>query len=171
MNNLKLNQIINAVGGKCESSEQIEINDVCIDTRKLKKGCLYIAIKGENFDGHDFITQAIKLGAAVVISEKAVLKAGKTPIVIVKNTKQALLDLAGYYKSLFNLFTVGVTGSVGKTSTKEMVYAVLQGNNKTIKTQGNFNNEIGLPLSMFNINSDDKNAVRLWRNCCINKCC
>lgn len=152
---LTLQTIKKAVNGKC--NYDCEIKSISIDTRKLTEGCLFIAIKGENFDGHNFVEQALKGGAAAAIS------ANPFPlhenVIIVEDTKKALLDLAKYYKSLFNVFTVGVTGSVGKTSTKEMIYTILSVNGNTLKTYGNHNNEIGMPLTLFNLTNNTKNAV------------
>jgi UDP-N-acetylmuramoyl-tripeptide--D-alanyl-D-alanine ligase len=155
MERLSLQAIKNAVNGIGEYNCDIE--SICIDTRKLEPNCLYIAIKGENFDGHDFIEQALQSGANAALSEKPI--AGEPRVIVVENTKQALLDLARYYKSLFRVFTVGVTGSVGKTSTKEMIYTILNAKGKTLKTQGNFNNEIGMPMTLFTLEKSYENAV------------
>lgn len=155
MEKLSLQSIKDAVNGQCDYD--CEIKNICIDTRKLKEDCLYIAIKGENFDGHTFIPQAFEKGAKAVISDHPI--DGYEAVIVVKDTKQALLDLAGYYRGLFQAFTVGVTGSVGKTSTKEMIYTILNAGGKTLKNLGNFNNEIGMPMAMFNLNSSYKNAV------------
>lgn len=154
METMSLQSITRAVNGICDTDCSIE--NICIDTRKLKPNCLYIAIVGENFDGHDFIDQAFSLGARAVISAKEV---SHENVVMVKDTKRALLDLARHYKSLFNVFSVGITGSVGKTSTKEMIYTILNAKGKTMKTKGNFNNEIGLPMSMFELSNEYRNAV------------
>lgn len=155
MEKLSLQTIKKAVNGTGDFDCDIE--NICIDTRKIKENCLYIAIKGENFDGHDFIDKAFGSGAKAVISQKEIKTHNE--VIVVEDTKKALLDLAKYYRSLFNVFVVGVTGSVGKTSTKEMVYAILNSQGKTLKTQGNFNNEIGMPMTMFNLESDYVNAV------------
>lgn len=155
MEKLSLQTIKNAVNGT--SNYECVIENICIDTRQIKEDCLYIAIKGENFDGHDFIEQAFRLGAKAVLSEKPI--PNHEEVVLVTDTKQALLDLAKYYRGLFNLFVVGVTGSVGKTSTKEMIYTILNSKSNTLKTQGNFNNEIGMPMTMFNLDNHYDNAV------------
>lgn len=139
MEKLTLSQIASAVGGCCQSGK--EVLAVCTDTRKIEPGSLFIAIKGERFDGHDFIAQAFEKGAVGAIADHPV--AGFENIIVVADTRRALLDLARYYRGLFSVFTVGVTGSVGKTSTKEMIYSILSQRGKTLKTEGNFNNEIG----------------------------
>lgn len=154
MEKLTLQSIRTAVGGS--GGYDCPIENICIDTRKLTKNCLYIAIKGENFDGHNFIEDAFKLGASAVMSEKPI---NHEKAILVTDTKIALLELAKYYRSLFSVFTVGVTGSVGKTSTKEMIYTILNAKGKTLKTQGNLNNEIGMPLTIFGLENDCQNAV------------
>ncbi|MEG2813357.1 MAG: UDP-N-acetylmuramoyl-tripeptide--D-alanyl-D-alanine ligase [Oscillospiraceae bacterium] len=135
------------------------INKICIDTRKIEENSLYIPIIGENFDGHNFIDQALLSGAKISLSQRKDMNYKTNEIIIVDDTRQALLDLASYYRSLFSLATVGVTGSVGKTSTKEMIYTILNAKAKTIKTLGNFNNEIGMPLTMFRLEKEYKYGV------------
>lgn len=163
MEKLTLDFIRNAVSGSILAGSNtvqdgLMINEISTDTRKIKKGSLFIAIRGERFDGHDYIKDAFKDGAAAVISEKEISRA-QGPVIIVKDTKKALLALAGAYRKKFNIPCVGVTGSVGKTSTKEMVYAVLSGKLTTHKNEGNLNNEIGLPMSVFGLESYHQAAV------------
>ena len=155
MEKMTLSQIAGAVGSSCDTDAQIDT--ICIDTRKITPGCLFVAIRGENFDGHDFIEQAYERGAVGVITSRAV--AGHSGVILVSDTRKALLDLARYYRGLFSVFTVGVTGSVGKTSTKEMIYAILSEDGETLKTEGNLNNEIGMPLTVFNLSHTHKSAV------------
>lgn len=157
MDRMSLQKLASKIGGTCKFTEDIFIENVCIDNRKVTQNCLFIAIKGENFDGHDFIPTALEAGAVAVISSKEI--DGVDNLVLVDDTKKALLKLAEYYRRLFPLFTVGVTGSVGKTSTKEMIYTILKKASNTHKSQGNFNNEIGLPLSILDLNSTYKSAV------------
>lgn len=152
---MSLKKLSEAIGAKCRGDS--EVSGVCIDTRKLKKGDLFVAIKGERVDGHDLIEQAFSLGASGAVSTHDI--EGYDNIIIVEDTVKALMGLAKYYRSLFSVFTVGVTGSVGKTSTKEMIYTILNKAQKTLKTEGNFNNEIGLPLTVFELDSSYKNAV------------
>lgn len=130
---------------------------VCTDTRKIENGSLFIAIKGENFDGHEFAAKALELGAQAVVCEKD-CGLGKNQI-LVESTRQALLDLAGYYRSLFNIPVIGITGSVGKTTTKEMVHAVMSVKYNTLKNEGNLNNEIGVPLTLFRLDETHEAAV------------
>lgn len=152
---LNLSEIAKACGGCCSSD--VAINAVCIDTRKITKGCLFICIKGERFDAHQFADEALQKGAAaVMISEDIEVKG---PFVKVEDTSKALLDLGGYYRSKFNIPIVGLTGSVGKTTTKEFTYLVLNAKYNAIKTQGNLNNEIGLPQMLFQIDNSVEAAV------------
>lgn len=130
---------------------------ICTDTRKITPGCLFIAIKGENFDGHDFAEKAIENGASAVICEKD-CKLGDKQI-LVENTRLALLDLAGHYRSKFNIPVIGITGSVGKTTTKEMTHAVMSSKYNTLKNEGNLNNEIGVPLTLFRLDETHEAAV------------
>lgn len=130
---------------------------ICTDTRKITPGCLFIAIKGENFDGHDFAAKAIESGAKAVICEKD-CGLGDSQI-LVENTRLALLDLAGHYRSKFNIPVIGITGSVGKTTTKEMTHAVMSSKYNTLKNEGNLNNEIGVPLTLFRLDETHEAAV------------
>ena len=124
-----------------------EITGVVQDTRKLKPGNLYVAIKGDNYDGHDFIEQAFEQGAAgALISEQ--YECSNHPVLCVPDTIKGLQDLAAGYRKKWVGTAVGITGSVGKTTVKEMCAAVLAMKGDTHCTAGNYNNHIGLPLSM-----------------------
>ena len=152
---LKLSEIANACGGAY--SEEAEINGVCIDTRKITPGCLFICIKGERFDAHTFINEALEKGAAAVMISEDIAVNG--PFVKVEDTAGALLALSGYYRNKFNIPVVGLTGSVGKTTTKEFTYLVVNAKYNAIKTLGNLNNEIGLPQMLFQIDNAVEAAV------------
>lgn len=132
-------------------------DSVCTDTRKITQGCLFVAIKGENFDGHDFAQKAIESGAEAVICEKDCGLGDRQ--ILVESTRLALLDLAGYYRSLFKIPVIGITGSVGKTTTKEMTHAVMSSKYNTLKNEGNLNNEIGVPLTLFRLDETHEAAV------------
>lgn len=134
-----------------------EYDSICTDTRKITSGCLFIAIKGDNFDGHSFAKQAVESGASAVLCEKD-CGLGDFQIVV-ENTRTALLDLAGYYRSKFDIPVVGITGSVGKTTTKEMTHAVMSVKYNTLKNEGNLNNEIGVPLTLFRLEKCHEAAV------------
>lgn len=134
-----------------------DIKSIIIDSRIAKKGSLYVAIKGERFDGHDFIDMAVENGASAVVSHKDV--ECSVPLIKVDDTSKAFLELAGYYRDKFNIPIVSLTGSVGKTTTKEMIYEVMSTKFKTLKTQGNLNNEIGLPKTIYNLDNSYEAAV------------
>lgn len=132
-------------------------DSICTDTRKITPGCLFIAIKGDNFDGHDFAAKAVESGAKAVVCEKD-CGLGDNQI-LVENTRLALLDIAGHYRSKFNIPVIGITGSVGKTTTKEMTHAVMSFKYNTLKNEGNLNNEIGVPLTLFRLDETHEAAV------------
>ena len=105
-----------ALACKGEAHGEAQVTSVCIDSRKISQGCLFIAIKGDRFDGHDFVEKAFEEGAAAVMVHRDIHCRG--PYVRVANTREALLRLAGYYRQFFQIPVVGLTGSVGKTTTK-----------------------------------------------------
>ena len=155
MEALKLSEIANACGGSF--NKEAEITGVSIDTRKVKPGDLFICIKGERFDGHSFAEAAMEKGAAAVMVHSPVSES--LPAVTVENTSNALLTLSGYYRSKFDIPLVALTGSVGKTTTKEFTYLVVSSQYNTVKTLGNLNNEIGLPQMLFQLDNSTEAAV------------
>lgn len=152
---LKLSEIAQACNGLCV--KETDIKGVCIDTRKITPGCLFVCIKGERFDAHEFADEALEKGAAAVMIDQDIMPNGA--YVKVDNTAKALLDLAGYYRSKFDIPVVALTGSVGKTTTKEFTHLVVNAKYNAIKTLGNFNNEIGLPQMLFQIDNSVQAAV------------
>jgi UDP-N-acetylmuramoyl-tripeptide--D-alanyl-D-alanine ligase len=148
MNKLLLSEIAKAVSGKAFG--ECEIKDISIDSRQINKDTLYVAIIGERFDGHTFCKSAQDNGAVAFMVSKEPTDCN-LPYVLVDNTEDAFLELSKYYLSKLNIKRVAVTGSVGKTTTKEMVYSVLSQKYKTLKTQGNLNNQIGLPRTIFSL--------------------
>lgn len=142
---------------KAPPAAEAEIKEICIDSRMLKKDCLFFCIKGENFDGHDFAAKALEAGAAAVVCERDCGLGDRQ--ILVKSTREALKCLAGYYRSKFNIPVVGLTGSVGKTTTKDMTHVVLSSKYKTLKNEGNLNNEIGVPLTLFRLDDSFEAAV------------
>lgn len=133
----------------------IDINGVSIDTRTLNKGNIYMPIIGENFDGHDFIEKAIENGAyATFWDKKHELPNIDIPIILVDDTKIALRTLARGYRLLVNPKVIAITGSNGKTTTKDMLYSSLKTKYKTHATKGNQNNDIGLPLTILSMEED-----------------
>ena len=161
MKHMSLQNIASACQGTYygeDSKKELEITGVAIDSRKIEQGFLFVPIKGERVDGHNFISQVMENGALCTLSEKELPNADY-PYILVDSTVQALQDLAMYYRSCLNIKVVGITGSVGKTSTKEMVASVLGQKYSVLKTAGNFNNEIGLPLTIFNIREEHEVAI------------
>lgn len=161
MKNMTLKEIAVACGGIYYGDDESyyrEVSGVVIDSRKIEKDCLFIAIRGNRVDGHMFIPQAIRDGAMCAVSEKRIENASY-PYIMVTSCEQALKDIAEHYRKCLKLKVVGITGSVGKTSTKEMIASVLSQKYNVLKTAGNFNNEIGLPLTIFNIREEHEVAV------------
>lgn len=154
MKELSLFEIAKAVGAKTDINASV--SDICTDTRTLKEGCLFVALEGENYDGHIFAGDAVDLGAVAVLCHK---KTNCQKEIMVRDTRRALLDLSAYYRGLFEIPVVGITGSVGKTTVKEMTFAVLSRKFKTLKNEGNLNNEIGLPETIFNLDESYEAAV------------
>lgn len=161
MKNLTLENITKACSGSYHGDMSIfskEAAGVVIDSRKVKKDFLFVAIDGERINAHKFIPDTIKSGALCVVTHEDL---GETdfPYILVESTGQALLDIAKLYRDSFDVKVVGITGSVGKTSTKEMIASVAAQKYKVHKTLGNFNNEWGLPISIFEM--DDTHQVSI----------
>ena len=154
---LTLREIEQVTGGTL-CGPDAEIAAVTIDSRTVPQNALYVAIKGDRFDGHDFCAAAVENGVSAIVSEQE-LQLG-VPYIRVKSTRQALLDIAKLHRNhRKSVKVVGLTGSVGKTTTKEMTYAVLSSQFETVKTEGNLNNEIGMPKTMFRIDETTEAAV------------
>lgn len=161
MKNLTLENIAKACGGTyfgSEADKTREVSDVTMDSRTAGEGSLFLAIPGERVDGHKFIPDVFAKGAAAVISEQK-LQDPAGPYILVKSSTQALKDIAEFYRSTLHIKIIGITGSVGKTSTKEMIAAVLSQKYNVLKTEGNFNNEIGMPLTLLRIREEHEVAV------------
>ncbi len=161
MKNLTLHNIAKAVGGElfcAEGKEQLEVKGVVLDSRKVEQDFLFVATVGERVDGHSFIEQVYEKGALCVICEKAP-ENPKGAYILVESSFQALKDVARFYRDSLAIKVVGITGSVGKTSTKEFIASVLATHYKVVKTEGNFNNEVGLPLTVLRIEEDTEVAV------------
>ncbi len=155
MKKLLLSEIASAVGGTANG--EAEISGICIDSRLCEEGLLYIAIHGENFDGHNFTASALENGATAAMIHHDVDCEGL--FIRVDDTREAFLRLANWFRSTFDIPVVGLTGSVGKTTTKEMTWAVLSEKYNTIKTEGNLNNDIGLPRTLMSFEEDTQAAV------------
>ncbi len=169
MKELTLENIAKACRGQLHLYEQWAgsktVSGVVIDSRKVESNNLFVATRGERVDGHSFIPQVWEAGALCVITEEDLETSLFVPdgikgnYIVVESSFQALKDLAKFYRSVLDITVVGVTGSVGKTSTKEMIATVLSKQFCVQKTQGNFNNEVGLPLSIFSLREEHEVAV------------
>lgn len=160
MQRININDIVTATGGRlvCGNGD-FEISEITTDSRKAGVNMLFVPILGENNDGHDFIGSAFENGADAVITHRDIPEIPGKNIVRVEDTRVAFGDIARFYKQKYNLPTVGITGSVGKTTTKDMISAVLAMKYNTLKTQGNFNNDIGLPITIFRLEKKHEMAV------------
>lgn len=154
--NMKLSEIADCVHGKL-IGDDIAISSVSIDTRAIKPGQLYVAIKGHNFDGNDFVSEAEQAGAVAAIIHPGITPT--IPHIIADDTRLALAELAGVWRKKSAVSVVGITGSNGKTTVKEMVAAILSVNANTLFTQGNLNNDIGVPLTLLGLREHHRYAV------------
>lgn len=151
-----LEQAAEWTGGRATGDARI--TSVVKDTKEVHEGCLFAAIKGERFDGHDFIGEAAQRGAAAVMTARQD-ESYDIPALYVEDTRQAMLDLAGGYRAQFDCPVVAVTGSVGKTTTRGMTASVLSQLYVTHETQGNLNNQLGLPLTLLGLTHAHEAAV------------
>lgn len=163
MKNMTLKAIAQAVDGTLYYDEKniaakTEATGVYLDSRKITEGNVFIATVGERVDGHSFIGQVFEAGALGVICEKLPEKPAG-PCILVKDSFKALKDVAAYYRKQLDCKVIGITGSVGKTSTKEFIATVLSEKYKVCKTIGNFNNEVGMPLTILSAREDDEVLV------------
>lgn len=157
MKPITLKEIASSCGGTLFGDETKIVTSIVTDSRQVEPGSLFAAIKGERVDGHKFVHQCINNGAVcALVEEKPSVECN---YILVESTLTALKGIAEYYRSLFNVPFISVTGSVGKTSTKEMLYAVLSQKFNVHKTQGNFNNELGVPLTLFKLDESHDIAV------------
>ena len=160
--------IVRICGGNLLSgNENTKCTNFVRDSRVIKKGDVYVGIKGETFNGNEFYKDAIKNGAKVcIVDDENVLdgKYDKTTIILVDNTVKAIQELAKYKRSLYNIPVVAVTGSVGKTSVKDMIYKVVSSKYKTLCTVGNMNNHIGLPFTILGLDNHEALIVEMGMN-------
>lgn len=161
MKYMSLQEIAAACGGTYYGGSEFlprEVSSVVIDSRKAEKDSLFIAIRGARVDGQSFIPKVMEQGALCAVSEEDL---GDVPYSYIKvaSCEQALKDIAEHYRRSLDIKVVGISGSVGKTSTKEMIASVLSQKYSVLKTEGNFNNEIGLPLTVFNLRKEHEIAV------------
>ena len=161
MKNLTLENITKVCNGIYHGPQeklQEEVTAITTDSRKVEKGGLFVPVVGERVDAHRFIPQVMEAGALATLSERT-LEGADHPYIQVGSSLQAVKDIAEFYLEQLDIPVVGITGSVGKTSTKEVIASVLKEKYRTLKTQGNFNNELGLPLTVFRLRDEDEIAV------------
>ncbi|MCM1128017.1 MAG: UDP-N-acetylmuramoyl-tripeptide--D-alanyl-D-alanine ligase [Lachnospiraceae bacterium] len=163
MKNMTLENIAKACGGALYHAESQpeadrEASCVVIDSRKMEPGGIFVAAKGERVDGHSFIPAAGQMGALGVVCERHPEDC-RVPYILVQDSFTALKEIAEFYRKQLTIPVVGITGSVGKTSTKEFIASVLSRKYRVLKTQGNFNNEVGLPLTVLSIREEHEAAV------------
>lgn len=161
MKKMTCREIAEACNGTFYGTEQEKekvVAGIALDSRKIEKDWVFVATVGQRVDGHSFIPQVFQKQAACVVSQQRLENPGG-PYIYVEDTFQALKDIAAYYRRILDAKVVGITGSVGKTSTKEMIAAVLETRYRVQKTAGNFNNEVGLPLTVFSIGEEHDVAV------------
>lgn len=158
MKSFTLQDVLNAVKGTFAGDPALlneTVKSVSIDSRTIEQGALFVAIKGDRFDGHSFIPDVLGKGALAAISEQPM----EGSVILVKDTLEAYQDLAAYYRSLFEIPFVGITGSVGKTTTKELFSTVLSQHFNTHKNTGNLNNQTGVPQTLFRLEETHQAAV------------
>ena len=141
----------------CEN--KVIFETVCTDSREADNTSMFVAIRGERVDGHSYISNVVKQGCRCVIAERLPLDVKGVAVILVKDSVRAIRDIAEYVKSQVEIKTVAVTGSVGKTTTKEFISAVLDRKYNLYKTEGNFNSTIGMPMSMLELNQHHNAAV------------
>lgn len=154
----QLAEVLTAQPTNLPASALAESTSITTDTRSIKPGELFVALRGENFDGHDFVQVAIDKGAIAAIVDFN-FTSSELPLLQVEDTLQAYQKIAQWWRGQFSIPVIGITGSVGKTTTKELVAAVLETQGKVLKTQANFNNEIGVPKTLLELGAEHDFAV------------
>ena len=168
MKNIQVKDIVRECNGSLVfGNENIECINFSTDTRKIENGDVYVGLKGEKFDGSKFFKDALEKGAKVCILQNIEIndeiknEYKDRAIIIVENTLKALQNIAKYKRSLYNIPVIAITGSVGKTSTKDMVASIVSTKYKTLKTEGNFNNHIGVPLTILRLKDEEAMVVEM----------
>lgn len=157
MENVSIKKILEMTNGKLnfEVDENLMIENISHDSRQIKENSLYVAIRGENLDGHKFVESALKNGAIATIVEKSVSDRD----ILVDDCYMAIKHIAMSYRNMFDIPIVSVTGSSGKTTTKDMLYYAISKSYNTLRNLGNLNTEIGLPMTIYNLNKTHKCAI------------
>lgn len=168
MEKLKVRELLEATGGRLIQGDlKREISGISTDSRKIKRDELFVALKGLRYDGQDFLQEVLGKGASGILISKlpgrrrpsSVVHRPSPVTILVKDTLKALGQIAKYYREKFDLPVVAVTGSTGKTTTKDMIASILSLELSVLKTQGNFNNEVGVPLTLFRLSRKHEVAV------------
>ena len=159
MDKISLAEVLQVTNAETDSAAEIFFEGVTTDSRKITGGTLFVALKGENFNGEDFAQDALKKGAAAVLVSKNFDKNIDGIIIKVDDTLTAYREIAGAWRNRFDIPIVAVTGSNGKTTTKDLVAAALNSLGNVQKTSGNFNNEVGVPMTLLELNDKHKAAV------------
>lgn len=158
MRAIEIKKIVEIVGGKLNVETDGFATSVFIDSRDVMQNSMFAAFVGEKVDGHDYIGKAFENGASCCMGS-FVPEGEKRPVIVVEDVQEALQTLAEYYRSTLSIPIIGITGSVGKTTTKEMISAVLGSRYNVLKTEKNLNNELGVPLTIFRIEEEHEIAV------------
>ena len=153
---MNINELLTSTKGKLINKINLEekFNKIKINSKEISKDDIFIAIIGENHDGHNFIDEAINKGAKLIITQKEIET--NTPYIIVKDTTLALGDIAKYMVKKYKPKVIAITGSVGKTTTKNILYKLLKTNYNTLTNEKNYNNNIGVPLTIFNLKKENE---------------
>jgi len=156
---ITLKDVLCATGGILKQGHASSFSGISTDSRHIKKGELFIPIIGDRFDGHKFIAAAVKKGASASLASRKIKVPGNIALISVKDTLKAFHQIARSYRERFKIPLIGVTGSSGKTTTKDMLASILSMSGKTLKTDENYNNEIGVPKTLLMLNNTYKYAV------------
>ncbi|HTR45623.1 MAG TPA: UDP-N-acetylmuramoyl-tripeptide--D-alanyl-D-alanine ligase [Thermodesulfovibrionales bacterium] len=160
MATLSVHEILEATGGRLiHGNLDAVFSGLSTDSRIVRRGELFIPLKGDRFDGHDFLGDALRDGAGALVSAPPTEPAEGKVMILVENTLRALQDIARFIRTKSGITVIGVTGTNGKTTTKELIASILGISHRTLKSEGNLNNHIGLPLSLAKITPGDKFAV------------
>jgi UDP-N-acetylmuramoyl-tripeptide--D-alanyl-D-alanine ligase len=159
MQKLSLDEVLKATGGKLLFGPRRDVENITIDSRKLGHKCFFVALKGDRFDGHDFLNDALKECSGAIVSIPPVTPDSSKTIIHVDNTLKALQDIARLIRKKNGFRVLGITGTNGKTTTKELAAAIISKRFSVLKNSGNLNNHIGLPLSMLELEASKDVAI------------